>query len=487
MENKNGKSGTKPKNKTSLVSDKQEKADKTTGTSAKKSNNTQGERLKSGSGGRCHEDSDKKETHDSKGKKGANDSKGKSKSTTNEKKAQGSKGKGTSSADRKGVGNSVVKEYRSSDRRGTHGRNQKESQGRHFHTSSGRDYRGARGKYPAGLHRKHPEGPYAGHYNAPVPPYLRRRRALSPRDRLMVSLLMMLIIILLLILMRDYAQGGYAPSQGTNDTTDDNLAGKESLEVHFMDVGQGDATLIKCGDEYMLIDAGENEQGTKIQAYLEKMGVEKLDYLVLTHTDSDHIGGADVIVSKFDVEEVFLSDFKKSNRTYDNLMYALEYKKLTHSLPELGRSYSLGDATITFIAPNDTYDDPNESSIALVLEHGENSFLFTGDCEEQAEGDILEAGYDVDCDVYKLGHHGSSTSNSEEFLNAITPEYAVISCEEGNSYGHPHAEPLNRLRAMGTLVFRTDEQGTVIAYSDGAKLIWNCAPSDTWQVGERTK
>ena len=253
-----------------------------------------------------------------------------------------------------------------------------------------------------------------------------------------------------------------------------------------MDVGQGDATLIKCGDEYMLIDAGENEQGTKIQAYLEKQGVEKLDYLILTHTDSDHIGGSDVIINKFDVEQVFLSDFKKTNRTYEDLKDALKYKKLTPILPEPGSQYTLGNATITFIAPNDTYDAPNNSSIALVVDHGENSFLFTGDCEEGAEQDILEAGHYVDCDVFKLGHHGSSTSNSEAFLNAVTPVYGVISCEEGNSYGHPHAEPLNRLRAMGTLLFRTDEQGTIIASSDGEKITWNCAPSDTWQVGERT-
>lgn len=341
-----------------------------------------------------------------------------------------------------------------------------------------------RGGYHGDWDIKGPQGretgvPHGRHRNEPRP--------MKPQNGFAATFVLVLLLILFLALIKGYTKGGSDTHQRTDETIDTNIASTQAMEVHFLDVGQGDATLIQCGDECMLIDAGENNQGTRIQAYLQKMGVEKLEYLVLTHTDSDHIGGADVIISKFDVETVFLSDFKKNNSTYDDLMLALKHKKIAHVLPELGSNYTLGDASITFIAPNDSYDTPNDSSIALVVEHGENSFLFTGDCEEKAENDILEAGYDVDCDVFKLGHHGSSTSNSEEFLNAITPKYAVISCEEGNSYGHPHAEPLNRLRSMGVLLFRTDEQGTVIAYSDGEKLTWNCAPSDTWQVGERTK
>lgn len=329
------------------------------------------------------------------------------------------------------------------------------------------------------------------HHHAPRPVRRQVRRTGNTKTGLVGCILLVLIIILAIILLRDYTGGGPRASLKDGNAShiyvEETSVDDKSMEVHFIDVGQGDATLIQCGDEYMLIDAGDNSQGTRIQAYLKKLGVEKLDYLVLTHTDSDHIGGADVIISKFDVGAVFLSDYKKDNSTYKDLMSALENKQMTHSLPELGKDYTLGNAKITFVAPNDTYDAPNNSSLALVVEHGENSFLFTGDCEEQAEEDILEAGYDVDCDVFKLGHHGSSTSNSEAFLNAVTPDYGVVSCEEGNAYGHPHAEPLNRLRAMGTLLFRTDEQGTVIAYSDGEKLTWNCAPSDTWQVGERTK
>jgi len=257
-----------------------------------------------------------------------------------------------------------------------------------------------------------------------------------------------------------------------------------TMEVHFIDVGQGDATLVICDDEAMLIDAGPGGKGTLLQAYLRKQDVSELEYLILTHTDADHIGSADVIVNKFDIHTVFMGDFPKENKTYLGLLDAFEYFRLDFSTPNVGNVYALGDATITIVAPNRKYDNPNDSSIAFMLQHGENRFLFTGDATWDAEQDMLANGMDLDCDVYQAGHHGSSTSSHEEFLNAITPEYSVISCETGNSYGHPHAEVLNNFRKMGIKVFRTDEQGSIVAYSDGENITWNCAPSESWQVGE---
>lgn len=257
-------------------------------------------------------------------------------------------------------------------------------------------------------------------------------------------------------------------------------------EVHFIDVGQGDATLITCGGHAMLIDAGENDKGTKLQLYLTKQGIEKLDYLVLTHPDADHIGGADVIITKFDIGSVFMSDYEKDNRTYQDVLQALDDKGLNWSVPEPGESYALGGGSITFLAPVREYGDPNNSSIALIFSNGQNGFLFTGDAQEEAETDIPGTGLSVRADVYKVGHHGSDTSSCEAFLEAVRPKYAVISCGEGNSYGHPHSAVLNSLRAMGVKLFRTDEQGSIIARSDGEEITWNCAPSETWQAGERT-
>lgn len=261
---------------------------------------------------------------------------------------------------------------------------------------------------------------------------------------------------------------------------------KEAVEmqVHFIDVGQGDATLLMCGGEAMLIDAGDDSKGTAVQNYLKKQGVSRLKYLVLTHTDADHIGGSDVIISKFQVDNVFIGDFPKENRVYRNLMDALAYRGYPWSTPEVGSRYTLGTAEITILAPNRSYDDPNNCSIALLVENGEDSFLFTGDAEEEAEEDILANGLSVDCDVFKAGHHGSKTSNSTAFLEAVSPQKVVISCGEDNSYGHPHAGPLNTFRSMGAEVYRTDEQGSIVATSTGEEITWNTAPSDTWQAGE---
>ncbi|MBO5292386.1 MAG: MBL fold metallo-hydrolase [Lachnospiraceae bacterium] len=258
------------------------------------------------------------------------------------------------------------------------------------------------------------------------------------------------------------------------------------MEVHFIDVGQGDATLVKCGSEALLIDAGDDTKGTLVQNYLRKQGVEKLDYLILTHPDSDHIGGAPVIVTKFDIEQVLVSNYEKDNSTYRKLMQALDDKGLTAQTPEAGNTYELGGAMFTILGPVREYDNPNDASVALLLRNGKNRFLFTGDAEEAAECDMLDNGIPVRADVYQAGHHGSRTSSSEAFLDAATPSYAVISCAEGNSYGHPHAQTMNALRSRGIQVFRTDEQGTIIAEADGERITWNCAPSDTWQAGEPT-
>ena len=259
---------------------------------------------------------------------------------------------------------------------------------------------------------------------------------------------------------------------------------ENTVEVHFIDVGQADATLIKCENAAMLIDAGEDSSGTALQNYLQKQGISRLDYLVLTHPDSDHIGGAPVVIEKFEIDTVFMSDYEKDNQTYRKLIQALDNKRLEWSKPEVGSEWSLGNASFTILAPNDTYSDPNNASIALSLRNGENTFLFTGDAEEEAEMDILGTGLSVRADVYKTGHHGSRTASCEKFVEAVSPAFAVISCGENNSYGHPHAQTMNTFRMRGIQVYRTDEQGSVVAVSDGKEITWNCAPSESWKAGE---
>lgn len=262
-----------------------------------------------------------------------------------------------------------------------------------------------------------------------------------------------------------------------------------TLEVHYIDVGQGDATLIKCGSHAMLIDGGNNNKGTTVQLYLKKQGVESLDYVIGTHPDADHIGGLDVIVYKYNCEKVIMPDYEKDTKTYQELVDVIHDKNMKITYPVVGEQYALGEAKFTIIAPNsNSYGgNANDYSVAILLEYGKNRFLFTGDAEETSEAEMLTNGIDISADVYKVAHHGSRSASTQEFLNAVHPKYAVISCGEGNSYGHPHAEVLNRLRSMGVEVFRTDEQGSIIASSDGENITWNCSATDSWQSGEQTE
>lgn len=261
----------------------------------------------------------------------------------------------------------------------------------------------------------------------------------------------------------------------------------DNFQIHFMDVGQGDAALIICDGHAMLIDAGDNTQGTFVQNYLTKMDISYLDMAVATHPDADHIGGMDVILQKFDCSKLLLPDVVKDTKTYEDLVNVIEYRNINAIHPYAGDSYGLGSAQISVLSPcRDDYDDVNDFSIVLKVSYGNTNFLFTGDASSEVEEEMLENGMDVSADVLKVGHHGSRTSSSEKFIEAVGAESAVISCGVENEYGHPAAAALNALRTNNAEVYRTDEQGTIVLYSDGNTITFNCAPSDTWKAGEYT-
>lgn len=261
-----------------------------------------------------------------------------------------------------------------------------------------------------------------------------------------------------------------------------------TLEVHFLDVGHGDSTLIICGEHAMMIDCGDDTQGRMLQKYLADHDVAELDYLILTHPDKDHIGGAPAVLAEFSVGQVFQSAFRKGSETEEMLQQTLKNQDIDAVTPIVGAEYQLGEAWFTILAPNGTYEESNDSSVALLLHFGENTFLFTGDAEKEAEEDMVEnsekPGLSLKADVYHVGHHGDKSSSKKKFLRAVSPEYAVISCDYQGEKGLPDAELLERMREADIKVFRTDEQGTVVAISDGRDITWDHSPSESWQAGK---
>lgn len=261
------------------------------------------------------------------------------------------------------------------------------------------------------------------------------------------------------------------------------------LEIHFLDVGQGDCILIICDGEEMIIDAGDEGTNAEIIDYILKQDKAiipgNIKYLCLTHNDADHIGSADNIISELAVGEVWLSDFENDTYSYKSFKEQADTVAGGAYQPMVGSTYKLGSATITILAPRLTHEDINNNSIVLRIDYNGVSALFTGDasCEEELE--MLESGYDLDCDILKVGHHGSNSSSSEEFIGAVSPTYAVISCAMNNDYYHPHGSVLNTLRAAGVKLRRTDEEGTIICYIDTiGNITWNVPASETWQAGD---
>ncbi len=253
--------------------------------------------------------------------------------------------------------------------------------------------------------------------------------------------------------------------------------------VHFIDVGQGDCTLIESAGQYMMIDAGPDESGTKIQKYLQDREIKKIDYLILTHPDSDHIGGADVVIMKFDIGKIFMSSFVKDNSYYSQLQEAINYKEMGFEIPKAGNTFDFGDCSVTFLQAK-IYDDPNNSSLCFKVSTGDKSIFFGGDMERQAEIDLVDSGKDLSATIYHVSHHGSYTSSSKELLNAINPEYAVVSCKVDNEYGHPHKETVDELRERGISLFRTDIQGTVTAKISSESIEWSLAPDQDYIGGD---
>ena len=215
----------------------------------------------------------------------------------------------------------------------------------------------------------------------------------------------------------------------------------------------------------------ENEKGQTVVSYLKKKGIKKLNILVGTHPDSDHVGGLDDVINNVQVDTVYLPEAKKQTKTYRDVESALKSVNKTAQMPEIGKEYRFEkNVVIRFLGPLKNYKEANNNSLVVQLAYGKNRFLFMGDAEEKAEEDIIKENYDLECDVLKVGHHGSYTATGDNFLTKADPAYAVISAGKDNSYGHPHAATLAKLEDDDVQIYRTDTMGTIEAVSDGNQI-----------------
>lgn len=250
------------------------------------------------------------------------------------------------------------------------------------------------------------------------------------------------------------------------------------IAVHVIDVGQGDAVLITTPKGNMLIDAGDNisRYENALIAYLDAQNITELEYFVATHMHADHIGGADVILQRYTVNNVLMTDDVTTTGVYEAMLDVIEQKNINVVLAEAGDFFMLGDVHCRILAPLSDYSNTNDQSIVIRATYGNVSMLFTGDAEGNLEGksekDILErySPAELQCDFLKVGHHGSDTSSSPALLQVVSPKLAAISCGEGNKYGHPLSSVLDSLDALGVTVYRTDLDGDLVFVCNGERI-----------------
>ena len=245
--------------------------------------------------------------------------------------------------------------------------------------------------------------------------------------------------------------------------------------MHFIDVGQGDCTFIAANGVTMLVDCGEYTVSSDVISYLKSLGIGKLDYLIGTHPHSDHMGGMARIIDTFDIGEVIIPSIPGEQLPtavfFDKFLESCEVKNLNIRTAHSGDILEIGKANAEIVSPDDAvFEDLNNYSVSLLIKHGDNSFLLTGDSEAEAEYAMLTSDRLQKVTLYKAGHHGSSNSSTVQFLDMIRPQTAVISCGADNPYGHPSEITLQRLHEYTDKIYRTDICGNIVFESDGNKL-----------------
>lgn len=247
-----------------------------------------------------------------------------------------------------------------------------------------------------------------------------------------------------------------------------------NLRFHFIDVGQGDSSLIITPNgKTILIDAGDEAHAKKVLSYVREQGIEKLDLVIATHPDADHIGGMDKVIKNFDIGVFAMPDVSAKTNQYKQIQRELKAKKMKATRLYQGDEVQIDDdIDFEILSPvkGKKYDDTNEYSIVAKIVYKDTSFILMGDATMENEVDIINNVPDIDIDVLKLGHHGSSTSSSDYFITKTSPNIAIISCGKNNKYGHPHQEVMRVLKKHGVTPYRTDEMGDIVITSDGKEI-----------------
>lgn len=273
-----------------------------------------------------------------------------------------------------------------------------------------------------------------------------------------------------------------APEEPTEEVTAPTATGETDFSILFLDVGQADSMLITCGDAHMLVDGGNVADSSLVASVLQARDIDYLDYVVCTHAHEDHVGGLPGALHVAQAGTILAPVTAADNKPFTDFAEAAAAQGVAITVPEPDTTYALGDAAVQVLGPRQDYDDPNDTSLVLMVTYGETRFLLTGDMESGAEKDLLEAGCDLQADLLKVGHHGSSTSTSYVFLNAVMPQYAVIQVGKDNDYGHPSDDVLSRLRDADAAVYRTDLQGDILAVSDGETITVTTARNESIQT-----
>ena len=240
--------------------------------------------------------------------------------------------------------------------------------------------------------------------------------------------------------------------------------------VTFIDVGQGDSILIRSSTNAVLIDGGEHRHRHAVLSYLRQANVSRLDFVVATHPHSDHIGSLPTVVSHVEVGHLVMPEITHDTESFDNLMEAVQNHGLCIVFPLAGDALQAGIILLEVVSPHKIGDSINNSSIVLHMAHGETSFLFTGDAEREAEDIMVATGQNIGANVLKVGHHGSRTSTTQGFLEAVSPCIAVITVGENNPFGHPHPYVVSRLQEAGIEIVKTSTHGNILMITNGLRI-----------------